>query len=262
MASHATSRKCFGLASMPAFPQWINRRCPCRCTACASTPPRAAGRLLCRFARLAPELPNGRPREKLLEAARRREIDVVLVWRLDRWGRSVTGSAGHAPGTGASWRRLRVADRGAGSDDASRSGDGRSASHLRGVRTGDSARTNSRRSGSCTAERETVGSPCNGCRTIAAEIRKLHRAGVSKAEIARRLQIGRTSVRRILRAQPDEETDARTRFAKTAFKNEAIVDARPEEQAMGWYYYLENKISFPFQARCIAVEGRLAAPER
>ena len=30
------------------------------------------------------------------------------------------------------------------------------------------------------------------------EIRKLHRAGVAKAEIARRLRIGRTSVRRIL----------------------------------------------------------------
>jgi DNA invertase Pin-like site-specific DNA recombinase len=29
-------------------------------------------------------------------------------------------------------------------------------------------------------------------------VRKLFRAGVSKAEIARRLQIGRTSVRRIL----------------------------------------------------------------
>ena len=29
-------------------------------------------------------------REKLLEASRRREIDLVLVWRLDRWGRSVT----------------------------------------------------------------------------------------------------------------------------------------------------------------------------
>ncbi len=29
-------------------------------------------------------------REQLLEAARRREIDLVLVWRLDRWGRSVT----------------------------------------------------------------------------------------------------------------------------------------------------------------------------
>ena len=28
-------------------------------------------------------------REELLAAARRREIDVVLVWRLDRWGRSL-----------------------------------------------------------------------------------------------------------------------------------------------------------------------------
>src|ERR1700684_180133 len=29
-------------------------------------------------------------REKILNAARRREIDLVLVWRLDRWGRSGT----------------------------------------------------------------------------------------------------------------------------------------------------------------------------
>ena len=36
--------------------------------------------------------------------------------------------------------------------------------------------------------------------------------------------------------------------------NEAIVDASPEEQAMGWYYYLENKIGFPFQAKCIAAD--------
>ena len=34
--------------------------------------------------------------------------------------------------------------------------------------------------------------------------------------------------------------------------NEAIVDAGPEEQALSWYYYLENKISFPFQAKCRA----------
>ena len=32
----------------------------------------------------------------------------------------------------------------------------------------------------------------------AAEVRKLHSAGISKSEIARRLSIGRTSVRRIL----------------------------------------------------------------
>jgi putative DNA-invertase from lambdoid prophage Rac len=33
------------------------------------------------------------------------------------------------------------------------------------------------------------------------QIRKLYRAGISKAEIARRLEIGRTSVRRILATQ-------------------------------------------------------------
>jgi hypothetical protein len=33
---------------------------------------------------------------------------------------------------------------------------------------------------------------------------------------------------------------------------EAIVDAYgAEEQAMGWYYYLESKLSFPFTATCI-----------
>jgi hypothetical protein len=32
---------------------------------------------------------------------------------------------------------------------------------------------------------------------------------------------------------------------------EAIVDAYgPEEQALGWYYYLEDKLQFPFEAKC------------
>lgn len=34
---------------------------------------------------------------------------------------------------------------------------------------------------------------------------------------------------------------------------EVIVDAyTPEEQALGWYYYLDDKLRFPFEARCIA----------
>jgi len=38
---------------------------------------------------------------------------------------------------------------------------------------------------------------------------------------------------------------------------EAIVDANgPEEQAMGWYYYLDDKISFPFKAECISINKR------
>jgi len=56
--------------------------------------------------------------------------------------------------------------------------------------------------------------------------------------------------------------------------NEAIVDTYgPEEQALGWYYYLENKMRFSFQAKCLAskvvsplrkgeaVEVRRLAPE-
>jgi hypothetical protein len=34
--------------------------------------------------------------------------------------------------------------------------------------------------------------------------------------------------------------------------NEAIVNARPEEQAMSWYSYIESKIRFPFPARSVA----------
>ncbi len=35
-------------------------------------------------------------------------------------------------------------------------------------------------------------------------------------------------------------------------ENEIIVDAYgPEEQAMGWYYYLEEKLHFPFTATCV-----------
>ena len=38
-------------------------------------------------------------------------------------------------------------------------------------------------------------------------------------------------------------------------ENEAIADANgPEEQVMGWYYYLDDNIRFPFQAKCIVAK--------
>ena len=37
---------------------------------------------------------------------------------------------------------------------------------------------------------------------------------------------------------------------------EIIVDAYgADEQALGWYYYLEEHLAFPFRARCIAERG-------
>lgn len=42
---------------------------------------------------------------------------------------------------------------------------------------------------------------------------------------------------------------------------EIIVDAYgPEERAMGWYYYLEEKLHFPFTAKCVA--ERIISPLR
>jgi hypothetical protein len=47
------------------------------------------------------------------------------------------------------------------------------------------------------------------------------------------------------RIKRDEEREDRISM-------EAIADANgSEEQAMGWYYYLDDKIEFPFAAKCI-----------
>jgi DNA invertase Pin-like site-specific DNA recombinase len=139
-------------------------------------------------------------REKLLEAARRREIDVVVVWRLDRWGRSVTDLL-------ATLQELEHL--GVGFVSLIEALDlttpaGRAMAGVLAIfaefereilrertRAGlAQARLNGRR----------LGRPMTAG-LQAAEIRKLHRAGVTKSEVARRLQIGRTSVRRILGAK-------------------------------------------------------------
>jgi hypothetical protein len=56
------------------------------------------------------------------------------------------------------------------------------------------------------------------------------------------------------RTERDEEREER-------ISNEAVVDAYgPEEQAMGWYYYLEERLLFPFRAQCVA--ERIISPLR
>ena len=47
------------------------------------------------------------------------------------------------------------------------------------------------------------------------------------------------------RIERDEQRESR-------IQDEVVVDAYDaEEQAMGWYYYLAETITFPFQAKCI-----------
>src|ERR1700726_1738336 len=63
----------------------------------------------------------------------------------------------------------------------------------------------------------------------AAEIRKLYRAGASKSEIARRLEIGRTSVRRIL---ADRIASGRARnLLRDRFGGTYVAGSRTERQS-------------------------------
>jgi putative DNA-invertase from lambdoid prophage Rac len=136
-------------------------------------------------------------RTTLIAAARRREVDVVLVWRLDRWGRSVADLV-------STLQELQHL--GVGFVSLTEALDlttpaGRAMAGLLAVfaefeceilrervRAGLAhARLNGKR----------LGRPPSVVHK-AVEARKLHRQGTSKSEIARRLQIGRTSVRRLL----------------------------------------------------------------
>jgi DNA invertase Pin-like site-specific DNA recombinase len=136
-------------------------------------------------------------REKLLDAARRREIDIVVVWRLDRWGRSVTdllATLQELEHLGVGFVSLTEA-----LDLTTPSG--RAMAGLLAV-FAEFEREILRervRAGLADAKRngQRLGRPMTAG-LQADKVRKLHRAGVSKAEIARRLRIGRTSVRRIL----------------------------------------------------------------
>lgn len=136
-------------------------------------------------------------RGKLLQAARRREIDVVLVWRLDRWGRSVADLL-------ATLQELEHI--GVGFVSLTEALDlttpaGRAMAALLAVFAEFEREILRERVRAGLAHARQNGQQLGRPKTAALHadrVRKLFRAGISKAEIARRLQIGRTSVRRIL----------------------------------------------------------------
>jgi putative DNA-invertase from lambdoid prophage Rac len=136
-------------------------------------------------------------RENLMVAARRREIDVVLVWRLDRWGRSLADLV---------VTLKELAELGVGFVSLTEALDlttptGRAMAGLLSVfaEFEHEILRERIRAGIVEARRKgtRLGRPITAAKK-AGQIRKLHSAGISKAEIARRLDIGRTSVRRIL----------------------------------------------------------------
>ena len=136
-------------------------------------------------------------REKLLDAARRREIDVVLVWRLDRWGRSVADLL-------ATLQELEHL--GVGFVSLTEALDlttpaGRAMAALLAVFAAFEREVLGERVRAGLAHARQNGKRLGRPPTAAThtdKVRKLSCSGLSKSEIARHLQIGRTSVRRIL----------------------------------------------------------------
>jgi DNA invertase Pin-like site-specific DNA recombinase len=136
-------------------------------------------------------------REQLLEAARRREIDVIVVCRLDRWGRSVTDLL-------ATLQELQHLEVGFVSLTEAldlTTPAGRAMAGLLAIFAEFEREILRERTRAGLAQARLNGKRLGRPMTAglhAAEIRKLYRGGIAKAEIARRLRIGRTSVRRIL----------------------------------------------------------------
>lgn len=136
-------------------------------------------------------------RQRLIDSARRRDIDVILVWRLDRWGRSVADLV-------STLQELTAL--GVGFVSVTEALDlttpaGRAMAGLLAVFAaferdilGERVRAgleHARRQG------KRLGRPPTAVGK-AGSVKDLFLAGISKSEIAQRLKIGRTSVRRIL----------------------------------------------------------------
>ena len=136
-------------------------------------------------------------RQWLMDSARRREIDVVLVWRLDRWGRSVADLA-------ATLQELTAL--GVGFVSVTEALDlttpaGRAMAGLLSVFAEFERDITRERVRAGLAHARLQGTRLGRPPKAAGEagsIRDLFLAGISKSEIARRLKISRTSVRRLL----------------------------------------------------------------
>jgi len=136
-------------------------------------------------------------RELLLKAAKQREIDVIIVWRLDRWGRSVADLVN----TLTELNELKVGFISLAEALDFTTATGRAMAGLLVVFAEFERDLLRERVKAGIAEARKQGRPHGRPKTVAYQtdkIKALFSKGLSKSEIAKKLEIGRTSVRRLL----------------------------------------------------------------
>jgi putative DNA-invertase from lambdoid prophage Rac len=136
-------------------------------------------------------------REELLRAARRKEIDTIVVWRLDRWGRSLVDLVT----TLQELMALRVGFVSLNEALDLTTPSGRAFAGMLAVFAEFERDILRDRVKAGIAQARKDGRPHGRPRTLATkalQIRKLAKRGLSKSAIARKLNVGRTSVRRLL----------------------------------------------------------------
>lgn len=137
-------------------------------------------------------------REALLKAARRREFDAIIVWRLDRWGRSVSdliGTIRELGDLGVNFVSLTEAL------DLTTPAGKAMAGMLAVFAEFERDILRERVKAGIAHAREqgkAHGRPAKA-KSKSSEIRNLKKKGLNNSEIARKLKIGRTSVIRLLK---------------------------------------------------------------
>ena len=140
-------------------------------------------------------------REDLIRAARQREVDLILVWRLDRWGRSLVNLVT----TLQELTALRVGFVSLSEALDLTTPSGRALAGMLAVFAEFERDILRDRVKAGIAQARKEGHPHGRPPTItehAAEVKSLFQQGASKREIAKKLGISRTSVRRFLDEQP------------------------------------------------------------
>jgi DNA invertase Pin-like site-specific DNA recombinase len=145
-------------------------------------------------------------REELIKAARRREIDRIVVWRLDRWGRSLVDLVSTLQELSA----LNVGFVSLSEALDLTTPSGRALTGMLAVFAEFERDILRDRVKAGIAQAREEGRPHGRPPTVAKyapRVRVLARKGLSKSEISRRLRISRTSVRRFL-AGPQVQQNA------------------------------------------------------